>query len=856
MNYSEKTATALECVVKSMCKRIKEDLDDNRINYESVGLFKLIEQPILEQFFDPYFEKLGQIEKKSKALLDVQVSPIKLPTSPSHEQTVCVEASIVDKFKGVLDALLVKCYAELEDKKVKNYKSIICVIKAAAKQFGREVNLIKFCSSCLINYYKSEEAKEEGIFSLEDYDEKRLDPFGKPVAACKPKKSDWFSVPCPQPHLLVWAKQDSWPFWPAKLLGVNPEGKTVSVIYFDSYYSENPDLPVKNVCFLTEEYPWPKKLWKLKKKQRHRYRDLIQGSNNLNAHLAALYQEFGQDSLKVFWHKSKVIPFDGKTTHLPILDKRMGNTRYERDEDFNPEEEEDLDDDEAVFKEEDEDDLQDNKLEDADEAFVSEEVSSSETTRRTRSQGPATLHDMVIFKRMDRGTRKAKLKCKLSFDECQENTLKSGDSTETRDMERVTDEEVEFEKQYQHFFRCKEVTAVPAKFIARLEKDIKMDVFVMMTKMPKNIIPLIHKKTIASENFLKEEVKDKLEADDESTDIESMKEDNDDSVEDPLPQDVDENETLISDITDRSNFSDEFMMNVNKEIEELSQSFPELPSSSFSCITSPSYSIDSGLPPSTREFDVPHPVAGPLTQSNQDSSATAQSIPSSTRSPQSKVASEVGTRKCLRKKRSKNDYSDDKITIDNWEQHAKRAFQAIREEHQKRHVFKQKMERLLEEEVMKVILEEFEEEIKVAKRITVCSQCYINTPDKDFSPGSVIGLDGKRTIVLFCSQKCQSEWFAMIERSKKVKEELERKKLKDNQQDNLFDLQRSSLRDCSINRDDSQSNVSGHHSSPASSSSSPSQQELPRVPSVTLKRVVRGNGSEFVAVTCPRKKSK
>lgn len=39
-------------------------------------------------------------------------------------------------------------------------------------------------------------------------------------------------VVCKQPHLIVWAKQKSYPYWPAKLMSVNAATNQVEVRYF------------------------------------------------------------------------------------------------------------------------------------------------------------------------------------------------------------------------------------------------------------------------------------------------------------------------------------------------------------------------------------------------------------------------------------------------------------------------------------------------------------------------------------------------------------------------------------------------------------------------------------------------
>lgn len=49
--------------------------------------------------------------------------------------------------------------------------------------------------------------------------------------------SEWFTMVCKQPHLLVWAKQKSYPYWPAKLMSVNQDKGTVDVRFFGDQHS-------------------------------------------------------------------------------------------------------------------------------------------------------------------------------------------------------------------------------------------------------------------------------------------------------------------------------------------------------------------------------------------------------------------------------------------------------------------------------------------------------------------------------------------------------------------------------------------------------------------------------------------
>lgn len=47
--------------------------------------------------------------------------------------------------------------------------------------------------------------------------------------------NDWFTMVCEQPHLLLWAKQKTYPYWPAKLMSVNSDKNTVDVRFFGGH---------------------------------------------------------------------------------------------------------------------------------------------------------------------------------------------------------------------------------------------------------------------------------------------------------------------------------------------------------------------------------------------------------------------------------------------------------------------------------------------------------------------------------------------------------------------------------------------------------------------------------------------
>lgn len=60
---------------------------------------------------------------------------------------------------------------------------------------------------------------------------------------------DWFIKACKQPHLLVWAKFETYPFWPAKIISV--VRNKVYVRFFGEY--EYGDLSVKDVFLLSKQ---------------------------------------------------------------------------------------------------------------------------------------------------------------------------------------------------------------------------------------------------------------------------------------------------------------------------------------------------------------------------------------------------------------------------------------------------------------------------------------------------------------------------------------------------------------------------------------------------------------------------
>lgn len=60
-------------------------------------------------------------------------------------------------------------------------------------------------------------------------------------------KDNWFTMPCENPHLLVWAKYESYPYWPAKLMSMNDNNK-VDVRFFGVEHKRTV-LPAKD-CYM------------------------------------------------------------------------------------------------------------------------------------------------------------------------------------------------------------------------------------------------------------------------------------------------------------------------------------------------------------------------------------------------------------------------------------------------------------------------------------------------------------------------------------------------------------------------------------------------------------------------------
>ncbi|XP_055312561.1 MYND-type zinc finger-containing chromatin reader ZMYND8-like [Sitodiplosis mosellana] len=65
---------------------------------------------------------------------------------------------------------------------------------------------------------------------------------------------DWFSTPCARLHILVWAKQRTFPYWPAKVMRYNRDQNTVDVQYFGGSHLRG-IVPVKNCLLYSQRCP-------------------------------------------------------------------------------------------------------------------------------------------------------------------------------------------------------------------------------------------------------------------------------------------------------------------------------------------------------------------------------------------------------------------------------------------------------------------------------------------------------------------------------------------------------------------------------------------------------------------------
>lgn len=65
------------------------------------------------------------------------------------------------------------------------------------------------------------------------------------------ERADWFTTVCQTPHLLVWAKTEQLPYWPAKVFTV--KGNLIGVRYFGNH--ERSFIPQNNIYLFTRKSP-------------------------------------------------------------------------------------------------------------------------------------------------------------------------------------------------------------------------------------------------------------------------------------------------------------------------------------------------------------------------------------------------------------------------------------------------------------------------------------------------------------------------------------------------------------------------------------------------------------------------
>lgn len=64
---------------------------------------------------------------------------------------------------------------------------------------------------------------------------------------------EWFSMVCKETHPVVWAKVETYPYWPAKLMGRNEQNCTVDVHFFGDNSHSN--ITSNNCTKYTENCP-------------------------------------------------------------------------------------------------------------------------------------------------------------------------------------------------------------------------------------------------------------------------------------------------------------------------------------------------------------------------------------------------------------------------------------------------------------------------------------------------------------------------------------------------------------------------------------------------------------------------
>lgn len=85
---------------------------------------------------------------------------------------------------------------------------------------------------------------EEEIFDIEMCSECYL--------KANTQHKDWFVDVCTRPHVLIWAKPEGLPFWPAKVMSV--DGDMVDVCFFGEH--DHAILPVRDCYLYSKEDPF------------------------------------------------------------------------------------------------------------------------------------------------------------------------------------------------------------------------------------------------------------------------------------------------------------------------------------------------------------------------------------------------------------------------------------------------------------------------------------------------------------------------------------------------------------------------------------------------------------------------
>lgn len=79
----------------------------------------------------------------------------------------------------------------------------VSIVRRAQSKFGPELQILRECADCVLNYYQSNDA------------------------------DDFFTRPCPDPHVAVWVKMKGYPYWwPAKVIAIHSERKVATVWFF------------------------------------------------------------------------------------------------------------------------------------------------------------------------------------------------------------------------------------------------------------------------------------------------------------------------------------------------------------------------------------------------------------------------------------------------------------------------------------------------------------------------------------------------------------------------------------------------------------------------------------------------